>query len=298
MVKTLGWRFLSALSPAWTRRSSEKLRVLAYHGVPDKRRFRLQMEYLRANYLPIGLDQVMEHLAGGEFPPRACWVTFDDGDPTVLDIALPVLVELSIPATLYVCPALMDTSDPFWWEVVQAGLERGIPMPKEAESDNPVQTLKALPDAVRRTVVNEVRSHLESVTGRPIRRRQLSTDELLAWRSSMRTVGNHSWDHPTLNTCLAEEQIEQIELAHRWLENRVGETVTFAYPNGDATDVAENTLEKLGYKVATLFDHRLAIASSPLSVSRIRTNAADGIEKFGPKVAGLHSALHRMKGGK
>ena len=54
--------------------------------------------------------RLAEYLAGG-LGPRRFLVTFDDGYRSVHDVALPLLTELAVPATVFVCAGLLgDTS--------------------------------------------------------------------------------------------------------------------------------------------------------------------------------------------
>ncbi len=67
-------------------------------------RFREQLAWLRdAGHHFVSLDQLTGHLKHGEkLPPKPVSITFDDGCESVYAHALPVLRELSIPATVFV----------------------------------------------------------------------------------------------------------------------------------------------------------------------------------------------------
>ena len=58
----------------------DRLRVLAYHGVPDQVAFSRQLDYLRRRYVLVsGADVIAACRGLGELPGRAVWITFDDG---------------------------------------------------------------------------------------------------------------------------------------------------------------------------------------------------------------------------
>lgn len=97
--------------------------VLAYHGVgavtdaDDPRRLLTSTEHLAAHvkllrrrgyrFVPAG------ELAGnGPPPPRTAALTFDDGWGNWLTDALPVLRELDVRATFFVCPGLLGGRHP------------------------------------------------------------------------------------------------------------------------------------------------------------------------------------------
>ena len=51
--------------------------------------------------------RLSEFLAGG-LGPRRFLVTFDDGYRSVHDLAMPMLAELGVPATVFVCAGLLE----------------------------------------------------------------------------------------------------------------------------------------------------------------------------------------------
>jgi peptidoglycan/xylan/chitin deacetylase (PgdA/CDA1 family) len=109
-------------------------------------------------------------------------------------------------------------------------------------------------------------------------------------------VGNHTWDHPTLDTCELDEQRRQIELAHQWFVGKGLPTPTlFAYPNGNTSRGSELVLSELGYVAALEFDHRLTETISGFHVSRLRVNGSDSMAEFRAKVSGLHTELMRTR---
>lgn len=253
------------------------------------------MDCLLDWYTPLGIEDVIRYARGERLDRDSCWVTFDDGDPSVIDVALPILRERSIRATLFVCPRLIDTSDPFWWQVVEEASHLGIQL-KGSETPYGVRDLKKVADPIRRKIVEELRDLLEQRAGRPLERRQLTTDGLRRWLAAGNSIGNHTWDHPLLDMCEPFEQKRQISLAHDWLIQRVGSVSAFAYPNGNHTNVAERTLKELGYASAALFDHRIATQESGLRMSRIRVNASDEVAQFRAKISGLHPYIHGLIG--
>src|SRR3954452_9898524 len=82
-------------SPAqrvFERRSRDRLTVLAYHAVEDGRRFGEKLDFLLAKGTPVSIQQLLGAIRGNApLPPRPFHVTFDDGDPTVLESGLPAL---------------------------------------------------------------------------------------------------------------------------------------------------------------------------------------------------------------
>jgi peptidoglycan/xylan/chitin deacetylase (PgdA/CDA1 family) len=288
-------RILGAAPVAATwRRLRSGLRVLAYHGVPDADAFDRQLEHLVAAYHTVGADDVAATTRGGDaLPPRAVWVTFDDGSPDVLEGGLAMLRRHAVPATLFVCPGLIGTDTPFWWQTVDRAVASG------AAADVGFDTaargrLKRCPDAERRATVSQLEDELRR-RGRDTRSRQLGWDDLDRWVDAGHTVGNHTWDHPCLDRCEDEVQRAQIEDADAALAPYIGGARTFAYPNGNWSPVAETTLRRLGYDVGLVFDHRIARpATNPLRMSRLRIDSDAPRARFRAVVAGTHSAAFAL----
>lgn len=289
-IRSAGYAALRAMAIPWKTLRRGGIRILAYHGVPDRELFRRQMAHLVNHYSPVG---------GLADPPTAkppVWVTFDDGDPSIIDVGLSVLGEFGVRTTAFICPGAIDTSEPFWWQVVESAIARGVSVDGKRIPPDEVSTLKTLPDDRRRERVDAIRSSLEDSLGERLRVRQLTTLEVQDWLASGHTVGNHTWDHPVLSNCSPGEQSRQITTADRWLKENGMDTDLFAYPNGNWSPASETTLAEAGYSVGLLFDHEIADASGSLTMSRVRVNGTDPMNEFIAKVSGVHPALLRKMG--
>lgn len=290
----MGYATLRAVSGPWRavgRLGAPRLRILAYHDVPDPDLFDAHMFHLATHY------QVVE---GPHFPQERnerppVWITFDDGDPTIADNALDVLVSHGFSATAFICPSVIGTDEALWWHVVHDAVEAELAIEGQKVLPGEVSRLKLVPDAQRRERVAEIREALAELRGGLVRR-QLTEKELSSWAEAGLSLGNHTWDHPILDQCSPAEQRRQIGLAHDWfLENEYGAPRWFAYPNGNWSVIAEQHLSELRYESALLFDHRIAKAKDGMSLSRIRVNGTDSLNEFIPKVAGIHPAISRWR---
>lgn len=285
---------LRGLSGPWraiSRLGAPRLRILAYHDVPDPDLFDAHMSHLATHY------QIVK---GPHFPRKSyekpqVWITFDDGDPTIVENALSVLVRNGFSATAFICPSVVGTDEPLWWHVVQDAVEAELIIEGKRVLPGEVNRLKLVPDAQRRERVAEIRESLSGLGGGLVRS-QLTEEELCSWVEAGLSLGNHTWDHPILDQCPPDEQRRQIDLAHDWfLENEYGAPQWFAYPNGNWSPVAEQHLYELGYESALLFDHRIAEERDGMRLSRIRVNGTDSLNEFIPKVAGIHPAVTRWR---
>jgi peptidoglycan/xylan/chitin deacetylase (PgdA/CDA1 family) len=297
VTRLLGTRAFEAAGVAATK---HKVRVLAYHGVDDPTAFEAQVRHLSSRYRLVSGAQVADALASGvPLPDRSAWITFDDGDPSVVTNALPVLAAAKAPATVFVCPALIDAGSPPWWRVVEAAGARGIGSDVDGqrlEGRPLVRALKRVPDQVRRDVIVELVAADPQVAsagpadgGPPA----LSVADLHRWTEAGLELGNHTWDHPCLDHCDPTDQRAQLVLAHEWLVRHLGRHPRlFAYPNGDHTSDAEAVLAELGYEVGLLFDHALGdLAQPPLRLSRLRLDSEAPVWRARAVLSGAHGAL-------
>lgn len=277
------------------RLTHSKLRILAYHGVGDAKGFAAQMAYLVEHFTPVDEAAVVAAVCdGAALPDDAAWVTFDDGDPSVVQNGLPALQQYAVPATMFVCPGLIESGDPFWWRVThwttdnrpaRAGAIAG------GNADALTEFVKTIDDVDRRAVVDELREEMHEDL--PAAWRQLSDAELDRWTSAGMALGNHSWDHPCLDMCTADDQRRQISDTDAWLRRRLGDApLTFAYPNGNFSPIVDAHLTELGYSIAALYDNRLtALDSPPLQLSRLRFEADQPPERLAGVLSGAQPAL-------
>lgn len=273
--------------------------MLAYHGVDEPDSLARQMRHIRECYEPVSAAEVVAAFRDKvALPDYAVWVTFDDGLASVVESGLPILKEYGIRATLFVCPGVIETGQPFWWDLVATAVDHGISVPATSgkASQSPIVALKSVDDATRRQAVDEIAKSLEARAIAPPSA-QLTVADLERWQASGNDVGNHTWDHPCLDRCNRDTQLEQIAAADHWLRKHVEqETRVFAYPNGDWTEDSEHVLKDLGYALALLFDHRLASTKQhPHRISRLRVSTTATDLRFAAIVSGVHSAAYHVR---
>ena len=99
------------------------VRILCYHRISGDRdvlavspdAFRRQMEAIRASGArALRLDGALGLLARPVEDFHVC-ITFDDGYQDALDVALPILREFEMPATVYLPTAMIDGVAPYDW---------------------------------------------------------------------------------------------------------------------------------------------------------------------------------------
>jgi peptidoglycan/xylan/chitin deacetylase (PgdA/CDA1 family) len=203
------------------------------------------------------------------------------------------LASAGIRATVFVCPGVVDTREPLWWQVVDRAIQRGV-VPEPWRNGDPAAfraTLKKMPDADRRDAVEQCQLGLRERGDPTPDIEQVSTADLLRWIADGHHVGNHTWDHPLLDKCSEADQRGQITAAHEWLRERLpGQPLVFAYPNGNSTSFADGVARGLGYEVRLLFDHRVAgSVAAHRPVSRLRLDSDAAPNRMRAIASGAHS---------
>lgn len=115
--------------------------ILMYHHVSNDgsdpeyvtpENFRWQMEYLKKNhYQVIKLDDLVEKIESGQpLPRKSVVITFDDGYENNYTRAFPLLKEFQFPASFYICPDWVGTTDGkgkfMSWEQIREMKEAGF----------------------------------------------------------------------------------------------------------------------------------------------------------------------------
>ena len=104
--------------------------VLIYHRVKDlevdtqmlavsPNHFEKQIEYLKANYKILSLQELISCLNKKRIPNKSVVITFDDGYADNLHEAAPVLVKYNIPATIFISSGMIDSNLEFWWDSLE-----------------------------------------------------------------------------------------------------------------------------------------------------------------------------------
>jgi peptidoglycan/xylan/chitin deacetylase (PgdA/CDA1 family) len=302
VVRLLGSGPVSLASGFATQR---RLRGLAYHVVDDPQAFGRQLDwFVSQGYRAVTGAEIADSIASGQrLPDRSLWITFDDGDPSVVNNALPMLTARGMRATAFLCGAWVGTNAVPWWTAVEAAVAHGVvradDLPDHVDVHDLIAvrlSLKRCPDPIRRRAVAAFEERLAEA-GWSAGDVQWSVGQLNEWLAAGNDVGNHSWDHPCLDQCDADEQRRQVRLAHERLTELVGRPIdVFAWPNGDPAPAARKELDELGYRLVADCDHRLVSRRpEPRHVSRLRLDTSADIPRTRAIVSGAHSLVFHVQ---
>lgn len=238
------WR----VSSRGERRAAGTASILMFHGTPrrDARDIERQLGYLARRYEIVPL----ERLAKAE-RPGAVALTFDDGLRNNVEVAYPILRKLGIPATFFVCPALVDEGRWLWTHEARARLRA---LGNDAATiESLVQQMKRMDLQTRGAVEQRLRD--ETAQYRPSAAEREAFDvaswaELCGLDPALVTIGSHTLTHPILTTLTEAEAEREICESRARLEARLGRPAeTFCYPNGDVS-AAVLALVRRTYRLA------------------------------------------------
>ncbi|HEV8652591.1 MAG TPA: polysaccharide deacetylase family protein [Actinomycetes bacterium] len=277
---------------------ADRLLVLAWHAVDrtweypcqpgaGSRGFARQLRWLHrvANVVP--LDSSLDDLhAGRPLPPRAVALTFDDGYRDNLDLGVPLLERLGLPATFFLVPGILSQEVRPWWEVLGWAFARssrtvvewsGMALRTGAEPGRRsrrlvAERLKQLDRADRDRMVAEL-CELLAPEG------TFDSDRLfLDWAGARElvrrgfSVGSHSMYHSILSREEVDRQVEDLAASRQLLERELDVRVRLlAYPNGARGDYDAGTLlaaERAGYTHSLTVRPGLNNSSTPAHEGR------------------------------
>ncbi len=213
-------------------------------SVPNVSCFAEQIRWLQGGFKILPLREATERLHGGKLPARALCITFDDGYRDNALNALPVLVDLKVPATFFVTTRYLEGGMMWNDRVIES--VRVWPHDKIDMSPYGLDSIALGSD--RQRVLNDLLVRIKYL---PYDQREMVTADLLT-RSGARTermmmneneirslhragmeIGGHTASHPILCALDDERVLREIAENKAELETIISADVdSFAYPNG------------------------------------------------------------------
>jgi peptidoglycan/xylan/chitin deacetylase (PgdA/CDA1 family) len=275
-----------------------------------------QLAHLRARWNPMPLEDLAEAVRAGDPPERAVALTFDDGYLDNLERALPLLRELELPATLFLTTERPLARRRYWWDVLEEILLQapGLPPRLRLRVGGEIRELVVADDAQRLAahgelhavlktslpaVRDEVMRELARATG--VRRaatgadRPMTADEMrVAAAAPGISIGAHGVHHVSLAELPHDDRHREIFDSRAELERIVERPVTsFAYPYGDLSADAVDTVRAAGFRLAVGCDARALRSRDPLfRLPRLAPPAVGGaaFEEWLEQVSGGRSS--------
>ncbi|MES2072225.1 MAG: polysaccharide deacetylase family protein [Pseudomonadota bacterium] len=235
-----------------------RLCILNYHRIleqadpmldsdPDITMFRWQMQALASSFNVLPLYDAMIALKNDRMPPRAVAITFDDGYRSTHDLALPILKEFGLPATVFVTTGYMDGNN-MWNDRILEAVRRlpegtldlhdlGLGLHTVTSLAERKHTADKLIDIAKYLAPEkrlELSLKLESLLGEHHSVDLMLTREMVHSLAQQGIeVGGHTITHPILTRLDDQHARDEIAGCKEQLEAIIGKPVRlFAYPNG------------------------------------------------------------------
>jgi len=242
---------LSGTSLRLAKRQPER-RILMLHNIPyfDDRNnpFEARMLWLKRHFQLVSLPSMIDRIErdvppspGGELA-----LTFDDGLRNQGEHAYKFLLKHRIPATIFVCPGLIENRTWLWNQEArlrlhtltkrrqrQLALDIGAP---SAKVEPIIAWMKTLFLQNRQAVEAAIRAatpaFIPSAELRAIYD-PLTWDTIRALDSEVITIGSHTLTHPILSILDDAQLVHEIAHSRLLLEDRLNRPIDlFCYPNG------------------------------------------------------------------
>ncbi|HEY0060979.1 MAG TPA: polysaccharide deacetylase family protein [Telluria sp.] len=239
-------------------KGNERLCVVNYHRIlehkdpllesePDVATFRWQMSTLAKCFNVLPLHEAIALLGTGRMPPRAVCITFDDGYRSVHDLALPILKEFNLPATVFVTTGYIGGGNMWNDRIIEAVQnlpagqldlsELGLGAYSLASLGDRKQTVGKLTEASKYLPPKarlELIRRLDVLVGEDLENGLMLTPAMVVNldRAGIE-IGAHTISHPILTSLDDDSSRVEIAGGKKDLEAIIGKPVRlFAYPNG------------------------------------------------------------------
>jgi glycosyltransferase involved in cell wall biosynthesis/peptidoglycan/xylan/chitin deacetylase (PgdA/CDA1 family) len=276
--------------------AQEKAVVLLYHRVDRSHRDRWQLcvspenfaghlRCLRRSFRPVRLAEIAAMIADRKVRQNSVAITFDDGYRDNLIAAMPILEQMRLPATFFICGDAASEGESFWWERLEVSLQ-----------------LMELDDASaemlhRRLMVADVGERHRILAGLPAGQdtlsERLSHDDLkVLARHPLADIGAHGWSHRRLDHLQIDDLRREVMENVRMLADITGASVrSFAYPfGGSVTSELTDVVREAGIEAAcTVGPGAITVGCDPLLIPRLEVRDCDE-DKFEARLRTLLEA--------
>ncbi|MEO5627179.1 MAG: polysaccharide deacetylase family protein [Dokdonella sp.] len=245
-----------------------ELRILAYHRVRDvveeefdfdlalvsatPEQFRAQVAWLKKEYTPIRLCDVIDVIAAGRpLPPKAVVITFDDGYDDNYHVAFPILREFGVPATFFVSTGYIDSGASYAYDwlvhlfhrsgasrVVIPELRVDTSMPPDrceraALAERVLDRIKALPEIQQAAIIGRLEDEW-SIPRKPhADSRPMNWGQLREMHAAGMEIGSHGVHHWMLAQLPHDEMAAELAGSRSTLERELESPAqVISYPVG------------------------------------------------------------------
>jgi peptidoglycan/xylan/chitin deacetylase (PgdA/CDA1 family) len=275
LIRTIG----DAVAPS--AKGAGRLCIVNYHRIleqpdpllesePNVATFGWQIALLAECFNVLPLAEAVERLATDRMPPRAVAITFDDGYRSTHDLALPILKQFKLPATVFVTTGHIENEGSMWNDMILEAVRRLAPAPIDLSelglgvfpTHTPAERVhsagalteacKYLAPEARRALTGKLQALASSDLGQEL---MLTAAMVRTLSANNVEIGGHTVTHPILTRIDEETARREIVDNKKHLETITGKPVRlFAYPNGkrgvDYDERHVRLVQEAGYEAA------------------------------------------------
>lgn len=216
-------------------------------------------------YRPINLETFLFHLENGvAFPPQSCLVVFDDGYLDFAEIALPILNQYSVPATVFVTQrqsgkaSQLSPMDQWflvietWWSNLSHKKQQKDLYFDLMHGEALQAYLFARPQEQARLIEGlreklRVDIHFDEF----VKNLYLTAEKIPTLVSEDVSIGSHGYDHHVLTSLPREVVVQNFAETYRWISRFTEKKlITLSYPNGNYNHQIIQDARDAGFKAA------------------------------------------------
>lgn len=263
------------------RDARPKFAILCYHrigtqGIPlfsglPPQIFERQMRFLRKHYQVVSLDEMCNQMAQPANAGNFVAVTFDDGYRDLYEHALPVLKRFSIPATVFLPVACIESAQVPWYDKIFLALKvfKGEELAVSLDQRRTFQLdsykariqaaaqingfLRTVPNATRQDFCERFEKGIP-LPAEELRGRMLSWEQVRTMSREGVSFGSHTMTHPAVSRLSNAELDRELGDSKAILEKRLQAPAPhFAFPFGKSNDcgtAARPVLARCAYRSA------------------------------------------------
>ena len=255
-----------------------KVTILMFHD-PEVENAYHAFSFIKKHYNVIGLQDYLEAVHSGKrLPKKAVIFTFDDGHAGNYKL-LPVIRQLHIPITIFLCSDIVGTRRHFWFKHSQELLPY-------------VQQMKKLSNHQRLEALRPYGFEQEKEFADTQALTHEQIEEMRPWVDFQA----HTCFHPILTQCDDETARAEIAFSKQHLERDYSFNINaFAYPNGDYSSREVQILQEVGYTCGITVDYGFNDLHTDLfRLKRISVNDARTYDELIVKSTGCYAFMKQM----
>ena len=236
-------------------------RIIMYHGLSDAgltiKCFEEQIIFFKRMFRIVSLEELISNVSINNVD-RIIALTFDDALRNIYKYIYPILLKHRIPATIFVCPGLVEEQKWLWNNEARVRLQyineksndifKNVFNMHGSSVEGIIENMKIMQFAERENIGSKILKYSASyfpTEGQKYLYDVMSWYELNNMDLKLITVGSHTIHHPSLFS-LDEKQIEyEIRDSKYLLENKLKCNIDyFCYPYGHQNKIMREIVRK------------------------------------------------------